>query len=77
MKEYLEQFKTMKHEKKLYIVGNKLDLQMSDSENRKVAKRIANELEIDYVETSALQGTNVNLLFHQLSEEGYLTKFTK
>ncbi len=54
MKDYLEYFKAMRHEKKIYIVGNKLDLLINDSENRKIAKKIANDLEIDYVETSAL-----------------------
>jgi len=48
------------------LVGNKLDLE------RKVPKdsalRLAKELKLGYIETSALTGTNINLLFENVSK---------
>lgn len=52
----------------LILVGNK-----ADKQGRQVTfeqgQNLANELKVDYIETSALEGKNINLMFEMLVKE--------
>jgi small GTP-binding protein len=51
-----------------FILGNKEDLIESRLIGEKNAIKIAKELNLDYIETSALTGKNVELSFHKIAE---------
>ncbi len=51
-----------------FILGNKEDLEDSRIIAKKDANKIAKELGLDYIETSALTGKNVELSFHKIAE---------
>lgn len=54
----------------IMLVGNKLDLVMKDQALRQVpkeeGKKLANENDLLYVETSAFEGTNISSAFEDL-----------
>ncbi len=51
-----------------FILGNKVDLSESRLLGEKEVIKIAKELNLDYIETSALTGKNVELSFHKIAE---------
>jgi len=51
-----------------FILGNKEDLEDNRIIAKKDANKIAKELGLDYIETSALTGKNVELSFHKVAE---------
>ncbi|NHJ23702.1 MAG: GTP-binding protein [Candidatus Lokiarchaeota archaeon] len=50
-----------------FLIGNKLDLINQRIVTRLDAVKIANSLNLDYFETSALTGYNIELIFHELA----------
>jgi small GTP-binding protein len=58
-----------KHKGKLpiFMVGNKNDLTTQRKVERKEAEFIAKELKLEYFETSALTGDNINLVFEKIA----------
>ena len=51
-----------------FILGNKEDLTESRLIGEKEVIKIAKKLNLDYIETSALTGKNVELSFHKIAE---------
>jgi len=51
-----------------FILGNKEDLEDSRLIAKKDANKIAKKLNLDYIETSALTGKNIELSFHKVAE---------
>ncbi len=51
-----------------YLIGNKSDLTSERKVKKEDALRVASELGLDYIETSALSGENVNDVFHKIAE---------
>ena len=51
-----------------FILGNKEDLTESRLIEEKELIKIAKQLKLDYIETSALTGKNVELSFHKIAE---------
>lgn len=54
---------------KIILVGNKIDISVSREVSTDVAKKFAEEKSIMFIETSALDTTNVELAFQNLAEE--------
>ncbi len=54
-----------------YLIGNKNDLKEKRKVNRKLAMELANELNLKYIETSALTGKNVMDMFSSIAREIY------
>lgn len=59
--------------KHIYLVGNKVDLVTSDQSKRKVSYEeglaFANERELSFMEVSARQDVNIDLLFESLTDD--------
>ena len=56
-----------------YIIGNKCDLKEQIIIKSKNAKELASYLNLDFIETSALSGLNVNKVFTQLAKSLYIS----
>jgi small GTP-binding protein len=54
-----------------YLIGNKSDLGEARKITKEAALKLANDLNLKYVETSALNGANVDEIFHNISQELY------
>jgi small GTP-binding protein len=52
-----------------FLIGNKLDLVNQRIINKFDAIRMAKSLDLDYFETSALTGYNVELIFHEIASK--------
>ncbi|MHA1379723.1 MAG: Rab family GTPase [Candidatus Helarchaeota archaeon] len=50
------------------LLGNKSDLLTNGSENSELAQKLANSLDIPYLETSALTGENIDDAFYKLAK---------
>lgn len=53
------------------LVGNKSDIKDSRAISEQEAKSLANELNLEYSETSALTNTNINQVFQRLVDQIY------
>lgn len=60
IKSYYENFRAVESEAKVILVGNKIDLEQTVSENE--IQNLADELDCPYVLTSATNGTNIESL---------------
>ena len=60
--------KTLKSEENLMVIlcGNKIDLSEKREVHTEEAKRLADELNIEYIETSALTGENIEQAFSNI-----------
>ncbi|TFG08488.1 MAG: GTP-binding protein, partial [Promethearchaeota archaeon] len=68
---WLEDIKnSFKHQEELviYLVGNKSDLKADRKIAKEEAEKLAEDLNIIYLETSALKGENIMFLFHKIGE---------
>ena len=54
-----------------YIIGNKADKGELREVTKEAAFKLANDLNLRYIETSALNGTNVDELFHNIAIDLY------
>ncbi|MFW9951296.1 MAG: Rab family GTPase [Candidatus Thorarchaeota archaeon] len=52
-----------------FLIGNKLDLIDKRIVNKNDAKKMANSLDLEYYETSALTGYNIEILFHTIASK--------
>ncbi|MGV9172478.1 MAG: Rab family GTPase [Promethearchaeia archaeon] len=55
-----------------YILGNKLDLKSQREVSREEALQLANKLNLDYFETSALRGDNIDKAFMSIAKRLYM-----
>jgi len=68
---YKDIIRTLKEKSKLVILlcGNKVDLENEREVSEKDAKTLANELQFDYFELSALTGKNIDLIFQTIAQK--------
>ncbi|MHA1292152.1 MAG: Rab family GTPase [Promethearchaeota archaeon] len=67
---YKDIFKNLKKDSQVigYLIGNKTDLVDERVIKKENAENLANEINFEYIETSALTGENVNLAFYNIAE---------
>lgn len=57
----------IKYEKIVYVIGNKKDLEKERTVSREEIDLLCKELDVKYIEASALSGENVDTIFKELS----------
>ncbi|MFX0134225.1 MAG: Rab family GTPase [Candidatus Hodarchaeota archaeon] len=60
--------KNLKNDMRAILIANKNDLTEMRKVNQNEIKKLANELNLEYIETSALTGENVDEAFYKMSE---------
>ena len=75
MKDWYQDYKKYTDTKVIgYLFGNKSDLTQERKIKKELAKELAEELNIDYIEISALTGKNVENSFYQITKKLMDTK---
>ncbi|MHA1273963.1 MAG: Rab family GTPase [Promethearchaeota archaeon] len=72
IKRWFEDIKrNLGQDKKLigFIIGNKVDLKNQREVNREEAEKLSQDLGLEFFETSALTGENVNEMFYKIAQE--------
>lgn len=69
---WLNEFRELSNQNAfVLLVGNKTDLQSQREVTSEIAEQFANDKHISYIETSALDGTNINETFERLAHGIY------